>query len=152
MPDKLVHRFLYQYRRPPNASVDTVPTKMIYSSFPFPHTLQSRTEITRLFNAVYFCLIILFVVRSFSRISASILKDTVKFSSFMRPDDVYLCKCQCCTATLVGQTTHHLHAPLARTRISKQLRISPMRRNCDPVHSYLYYFLPRKYCTLFRHN
>ena len=53
----------------------------------------------------------------------------------MRSGVVYLFKCQCCSASYVGQTTRHLH-----TRISEQLGISPItgKPSSSPVMSSIF--------------
>ncbi len=79
------------------------------------HSLQIRTQITRLCNAAYPHLNIRFVFRSYKRISSFFpFKD--KVPKFLRSSVVYLFKCRCCSASYVGQTTRHLH-----TRVSEHL-------------------------------
>ena len=106
----------------PKPSLLTVPKKIIYFWLPFKgsHSLQIRTQITRLRSASYPNLNIRFVFRSSTRISSFFpFKD--KVPKFLRCGVVYLFKCRCCSASYVGQTTRHLHS-----RVSEHLGISPM--------------------------
>ena len=105
----------------PKPSVQTVPKKIIYFCLPLTgiHSLQIRTQINRLCNAVYPHLDARFVFRSYRRITSSFpFKD--KVPKYLRPSVVYLFMCRCCSASYVGQTTRHLH-----TRISEHLGIPP---------------------------
>ena len=99
--------------KPPLLTEWRVPKKIVYFCLPFTdsHSLQIRTQITRLCSAAYPHLNVRFVFRSSTRISS---KD--KVPKFLRSGVVYLFKCQCCSASYVGQTTRHLH-----TKVSKQL-------------------------------
>ena len=100
----------------------TAPKKIIYFCLPFTgiHSLQIRTQISRLCNAAFPHLDIRFVFRSSRRISSFFpFKD--KVPKYLRSSVVYLFKCRCCSASYVGQTTRHLH-----TRISEHLGISPI--------------------------
>ena len=75
-----------------------------------------------------------FVFRSSTRISSFFpFKD--KVPKLMRSGVVYLFKCRCCSASYVGQTTHHLH-----TRISEHLGISPItgKPSSNPVMSSIF--------------
>ena len=89
------------------------------------HSLQIRTQISRLCIAAFPHLDIRFVLsflhfRSSRRISSEFLfKD--KVPKYLRSSVVYFFKCRCCSASYVGQTTRHLH-----TRISEHLGISPI--------------------------
>ena len=71
MLDHLVRRFLNNIFEPKPA-IHTVPEKMIYFCLPFTgsHSLQIRTQITRLCNAAYPHLNIRFVFRSSTCISS----------------------------------------------------------------------------------
>ena len=107
MFDGIVRRFL------------TAPKKIIYC-LPFIeiHSLQIRTQISRLCNAAFPHLDIRFVFRSSRRIPSFFpFKD--KVPKYLRSSVIYLFKCRCCSAPYVGQTTCHLH-----TRISEHLGIS----------------------------
>ena len=119
MFDQLVRRFLNNIFDP-KPVVHTAPKKTVYFCLPFTgsHSLQIRTQITRLCNAAYPHLNIRFVFRSSTRIS-SFFPFKVKFPNF-------------CSASYVGQTTRHLH-----TRVSEHLGISPVtgRPSSSPVMS-----------------
>ena len=120
MFDKLVCHFLNNLFEP-KPPLFTVPKK-IYFCLPFTgsHSLQIRTQITRLCNAAYPHFNIRFVFRSSTRIS-SFFPFRDKVPKFLRSGVVYLFKCRCCFASYVGQTTRHLHA-----RVSEHLGISPI--------------------------
>ena len=121
MFDKLVRHFLNNLFEP-KPPLFTFPKKIVYYCLPFTgsHSFQIRTQITRLCNAAYPHLNILFVFRSSTRISSFFpFKD--KVPKFLRSGVVYLFKCRCCSASYVGQTTRHLH-----TRVSEHLGISPI--------------------------
>ena len=114
MFDHLVRRFLNNIFEP-KPTIHTVPKKIIYFCLPFTdsHSLQIRTQITRLCNAAYPYLNIQFVFRSSTRISSFFhFKD--KASKFLRSGVVYLFKCRCCSASYVSQTTRHLHTRTLR--------------------------------------
>ena len=116
MFDCIVRRFL-DYTFDPKPPVLTAPKKIIYFCLPFTgiHSLQIRTQISRLCNAAFPHLDIRFVFRSSRRISSFFpFKD--KVPKYLRSSVVYLFKCRCCSASYVGQTTRHLH-----TRISENL-------------------------------
>ena len=132
MFDQLDRRFLNNIFEP-KPVVHTAPKKTVYFCLPFTgsHSLQIRTQITRLCNAAYPHLNIRFVFRSSTRISSFFpLKD--KVPKFLKSGVVYLFKCRCCSASYVGQTTRHLH-----TRVSEHLGISPVtgRPSSSPVMS-----------------
>ena len=121
MFDKHVRHFLNNLFEP-KPPLFTVPKKIVYFCLPFSgsHSLQIRTQITRLCNAAYPHLNIRFVFRLSTRISSFFpFKD--KVPKFLRSGVVYLFKCRCCSASYVGQTTRHLH-----TRVSEHLGISPI--------------------------
>ena len=109
---------------------------MIYFCLPFTgsHSLQIRTQITRLYNAAYPYLNIRFVFRSSTRIS-SFFPFTDKVPKFLRSGVVYLFKCRCCSASYVGQTTRHLHI-----RISEHLGITSItgKPSSRPVMSSIF--------------
>ena len=123
MFDQLVRRFLNKIFEP-KPVVHTAPKKTVYFCLPFTgsHSLQIRTQITRLCNAAYPHLNIRFVFRSSTRISSFFpFKD--KVPKFLKSGVVYLFKCRRCSASYVGQTTRHLH-----TRVSEHLGISRDRK------------------------
>ena len=96
--------------------------KIVYFCLPFTgsHSLQIRTQISRLCSAAYPHLNVRFVFRSSTRLSSFFpFKD--KVPKFLRSSVVYLFKCRCCSASYVGQTTRYLH-----TRVSEHLGISPI--------------------------
>ena len=133
--DHLVRRFLNNIFEP-KPTILTVPKKIIYFCLPFTgsHSLQFRTQITRLCNAAYPHLNIRFVFRSSTRISSFFpFKD--KVPKFLRSGVVHLFKCRCCSASYVGQTTRHLH-----TRISEHLGITPItgKPTSSPVMSSIF--------------
>ena len=132
MFDHLAHRFLNKIFEPKPPG-HTVPKKVVYFCLPFTgsHSLQIRTRITRLCNAVYPHLNIRFVFRSYKRISSFFpFKD--KVPKFPRSGVVYLFKCRCCSASYVRQTTRHLH-----TRVSEHLGLTPIigQPSSSPVMS-----------------
>ena len=104
----------------PKPPVLTTSKKIIYFCLQFTgiHSLQIRTQISRLCNAAH--LDIRFVFRSSKRIFSFFpFKD--KVPKYLRSSVVYLFKCRCCSASYLGQTTRHLH-----TKISEHLGISPI--------------------------
>ena len=132
---QLVRRFLNNLFEP-KPPVLTVPKKIVYFCLPFTgsHSLQIRTQITRLCSAAYPHLNIRFVFRSSTRISSFFpFKDRIP--KFLRSGVVYLFKCRCCSASYVGQTTRHLH-----TRVSEHLGISPItgKPSSSPVMSSIF--------------
>ena len=135
MFDHLVRRFLNNIFEPKPAT-HTAPKKIVYFCLPFTgsHSLQIRTQITRLCNAAYPHLNIRFLFRSTTRISSFFpFKD--KVPKFLRSSVVYLFKCRCCSASYVSQTTRHLH-----TRVSEHLGISPItgKPSSSPVMSSIF--------------
>ena len=121
MFDQLIRRFLSNIFEP-KSTVYTSPKKMVDFCLPFTgtHSLQTRTQITRLWNAAYPHLNIRFVFHSSPRISSLFpLKD--KVPKFLKSGVVYLFKCQCCSTSYEGQTKRYLH-----TRVSEHLGISPI--------------------------
>ena len=132
MFDRIVRRFL-DHTFDPRPPVLTASKKIIYFCLPFTgiHSLQIRTQINRLCNAAFPHLDIRFVFRSSRRISSFFpFKD--KVPKYLRSSVVYLFKCRCCSASYVGQTTHHLH-----TRMSEHLGISPItgKHSTNPAMS-----------------
>ena len=120
MFDHLAHCFLNKIFEP-KPPVHTVPKKVVYFCLPFTgsHSLQIRSQITRLCNAAYPHLNIRFVFRSYESISSFFpFKD--KVPKFLRSGVVYLFKCRCCSVSYVGQTTCHLH-----TRVLEHLGLTP---------------------------
>ena len=135
MFDQLVRRFLNNLFEP-KPPVLTVPKKIVCFCLPFTgsHSLQIRTQITRLCSAAYPHLDIRFVFRSSTRISSFFpFKDRIP--KFLRSGVVYLFKCRCCSASYMGQTTRHLH-----TRVSEHLGISPItgKPSSSPVMSSIF--------------
>ena len=132
MFDQLVRRFLNNIFEPQSV-VHTAPKKTVYFCLPFTgsHSLQIRTQITRVCNAAYPHLNIRFVFRSSTRIS-SFFPFKEKVPKFLKSGVVYLFKCRCCSASYVGQTTRHLH-----NKVSEHLGISPVtgRPSSSPVMS-----------------
>ena len=120
MFDQLVRHFLNNLFEP-KLPLFTVPKKIVYFCLPSigSHSLQIRTQITRLRSAAYSHLNIRFVFRSSARIS-SFFPFNDKVPKFLR-SGVYLFKCRCSSASYVGQTTRHLD-----TRVSEHLGISPI--------------------------
>ena len=109
---------------------------MVYFCLPFTgsHSLQIRTQITRLCRAAYPHLNIRFVFRSSTRVS-SIFPFKVRIPKFLRSGVVYLFKVRCCSASYRGQTTRHIH-----TRVSEHLGISPItgKPSSSPVMSSIF--------------
>ena len=117
-------------------SSNTVPKKVVYFCLPFTgsHSLQIRTQITRLCNAAYPHINIRFVFCSHKHISSFFpFKD--KVPKFLRSGVVYLFKCQCCSASYVGQTMRHLH-----TSILEHLGLTPItgQPSSSPVMSSIF--------------
>ena len=109
----------------------TAPKQIIYFCLPFTgiYSLQIRTQISRLCNAVFPHLDIRFVFRSSRRISSFFpFKD--KVPKYLRSSVIYLFKCRCCSASYVAQTTRHLH-----TRMSQHLGMStiPEKQSTYPA-------------------
>ena len=131
MFDRIVRRFL-DHTFDPKSPVLTALRKIYFCLlFTGIHSLQIRTQISRLCNAAFPHLDIRFVFRSSRRISSFLpIKDKVPKN--LRCSVVYLFKCRCCSASYVGQTTRHLH-----TRISEHLGISPItgKHSNSPVIS-----------------
>ena len=102
-----------------------------FPSFTASHSLEIRTQITPLCNGAYPHLNIRCVFCSSTR-SFSFKG---KVPKFMRSGVLYLFKCQCCSASYVGQTTRHLH-----TRVPEYLGISPMtgKPSSSPVMSSIF--------------
>ena len=135
MFDQLVRAFLKNLFEP-KPPVLAVPKKIVYFCLHFTdlHSLQIRTQITRLCSAAYPHLNIRFVFRSSTRISFFFpFKDRIP--KFLRSGVVYLFKCRCCSASYVGQTTRHLY-----TRVSEHLGISPItgKPSSRPVMSSIF--------------
>ena len=132
MFDRIVRQFLDNTFQP-KPPVLTAPKKTIYFCLPFTgsHSLQIRTQVSRLCNAAFPHLDIRFVFRSLTRIS-SFLPFKDKVPKYLRSGVVYALKCRCCSASYVGQTMRHLH-----TRISEHLGISPItgKHLCSPSPS-----------------
>ena len=119
MFDRIVRRFL-DHTFEPKPPALTAPKQIIYFCLSFTgiHSLQIRTQISRLCHVVFPHLDITFVFRSSRRISSFFpFKD--KVPKYLRSSVVYLFKCRCCSASYVAQTTRHLH-----TRMSEHLGIS----------------------------
>ena len=120
----------------PKPPLLTVPKKIVYFCLPFTgsHSLQIRTQISRLCSAAYHHLNVRFVFRSSTRISSFFpFKD--KVPKFLRSGVVYLFKCRCCSASYVGQSTRNLH-----TRVSEHLGISPImgKPSSNPLMSSIF--------------
>ncbi len=104
-PSHMFHHLAYRFLNKifePKPPVHTVSKKVVYFCLPFTssHSLQIRTQITRLCNAAYPHLNIRFVFRSYKRISSFFP------FKFLRSGVVQLFKCRCCSASYVGQTMH----------------------------------------------
>ena len=121
MFDSIVRRFLDNIFQP-KPLILTAAKKIIYFSLPFTgtHSLQIRTQISRLCSSAFPHLNIRFIFRSSTRIS------------------VYSFTCRYCSASYVGQTTRHLH-----TRTSERLGVSPIARKkftsptTSSIHSHI---------------
>ena len=99
--DQFVRHFLNNLFEP-KQPLFTAPKKIVYFLPSFywtgSHSLQIRTQITRLCRAAYPHLNIHFVFRSSTRISSFFpFKD--KVPKFLRSGVVYLFKCRCCLNT-----------------------------------------------------
>ena len=80
----------------------------------------------------------------FAPLHVSLLSFLFRIKKLMRSGVVYLFKCQCCSASYVGQTTRHLH-----TRISEHLGISPIitgKPSSSPVMSSVFPHLTSIIC------
>ena len=118
---QLVRHFLNNLFEP-KPHLLTVLKKIVYVYLPFTgsHSLDIRTQISRLCGAAHPHPNIRYVFRSSTRLSSFFpFKD--KVPKFLRSCVVYLLKCRCCSASYVGQTTRHLH-----TRVSGHIGISPL--------------------------
>ena len=103
-------------------AVHSAPKKVLYFSLPYTcaHSLQIRTQISRLCSSAFLHLNIRFVFRPTLRLSQLFtFKD--KIPNALRSCVVYSFTCRCCSATYLGQTVRHLH-----TRVSEQLGVSPL--------------------------
>ena len=138
MFDSIVRRFLDNIFQP-KPPILTAAKKIIYFSLPFTgtHSLQIRTQISRLCSSAFPHLNIRFIFRSPTRISTFFpFKD--KVPKYRRSSVVYSFTCRCCSASYVGQTTRHIH-----TRISEHLGVSPItgKKSTSPttssIHSYI---------------
>ena len=122
--DRCVQVFLDKVFQP-KAVVHSVPKKVMYFCLPFTgsHSLQIRTQISRLCSSAFAHLNMRFVIRPTLRLSHLFtFKD--KILKGLRSCVVYHFKCRCCSASYVGQTVHHLH-----TRVSEHLGISALTGN-----------------------
>ena len=120
----------------PKPIVHSVSKKVLYFSLPYTgkHSLQIRTQISRLCSSAYPHLNIRFVFRPTLRLSHLFsFKD--KILKALRSCVVYSFKCRCCSASYLGQTVRHLH-----TRVSEHLGFSALtgRKSCSPVMSSIF--------------
>jgi hypothetical protein len=122
--DRCVRVFLDKVFQP-KAVVHSVPKKVMYFCLPFTglHSLQIRTQISRLCSSAFPHLNIRFVFRPTLRLS-HLLTFKDKIPKGLRSCVVYHFKCRCCSASYVGQTVRHL-----RTRVSEHLGISALTGN-----------------------
>ena len=130
--DSCVRTFLDRVSQP-KPIVHSVSKKVLYFSLPYTgkHSLQIRTQISRLCSSAYPHLNIRFVFRPTLRLSHLFsFKD--KIPKALRSCVVYSFKCRCCSASYLGQTVRHLH-----TRVSEHLGFSALtgRKSCSPVMS-----------------
>ena len=117
--DRCVRAFLDKTFHPKEL-VHSVPKKIIYFCLPYTgtHSLQIRTQVSRLCSSGFPHLQIRFVLRPTERLSYFFFfKDEIPKG--LKSCVVYYFKCQCCSASYVGQTVRHLH-----TRVSEHLGIS----------------------------
>ena len=138
MFDSIFRRFLDNIFQP-KPPILTAAKKIIYFSLPFTgtHSLQIRTQISRLCSSAFPNLNNTFILRSPTRISTYFpLKD--KVSKYLRSSVVYSFTCRCCSASYVGQVTRHLHS-----RISEHLGVShiTVKKSTSPttssIHSHI---------------
>ena len=106
--DRCVRTFLENVSQPKPA---------VHFSLPYTgaHSLQIRTQISRLCSSPFPHLNIIF----FFRPKKFTFKD--KIPNALRSCVVYSFTCRCCSATYLGQTVRHLH-----TRVSEHLGVSPL--------------------------
>ena len=135
LPDSCVRTFLDKVSQP-RPIVHSVSKKVLYFSLPYTgkHSLQIRTQISRLCSFAYPHLDIRFVFRPTLRFSHLFpFKD--KIPKALRSCVVYSFKCRCCSASYLGQTVRHLH-----TRVSEHLGFSALtgRKSCSPVMSSIF--------------
>ena len=133
--DSCVRTFLDKVSQP-KPIVHSVSKKVLYFSLPYTgkHSLQIRTQISRLCSSAYPHLNIRFVFRPTLRLSHLFsFKD--KTPKALRSCVVYSFKCRCCSASYLGQTVRHLH-----TRVSEHLGFSALtgRKSCSPVMSSIF--------------
>ena len=119
----------------PKPPILTAAKKIIYFSLPFTgtHSLQIRTQISRLCSSAFPNLNIRFIFRSPTPISTFFpFKD--KVPKYLRSSVVYFFTCRCCSASYVGQTTPHLHT---RIYTLEQLGVSPItgKTSTSPITS-----------------
>ena len=117
--DRCVRTFLENASQPKPA-VHSAPKKILYFSLPYTgaHSLQIRTQISRLCSSAFPHLNIRFVFRPTLRLSQLFaFKD--KIPNALRSCVVYSFTCRSCSATYLGQTVRHLH-----TRVSQHLGVS----------------------------
>ena len=98
----------------PNNSPHSFQLVKVCLPFTGSHSLQIRTQITRLCSAAYPHLNVRFVCRSSTRITC-FFPFKEKVPKFFRSGVLYLFKCRCCSASYVGQTTLHLHTEYLNT-------------------------------------
>ena len=132
--DSCVRTFLDNVSQP-KPIVHSVSKKVLYFSLPYAgkHSLQIRTQISRLCSSAYPHLNIRFLFRPTLRSSHISFKD--KILKALGSCVVYSFKCRCCSASQLGQTVRHLH-----TRVSEHLSFSALtgRKSCSPVVSSIF--------------
>ena len=102
--------------------VHSVPKKIIYSCLTYTgtHSLQIRTQFSRLCSSAFPHLQTRFVLRPTQRLSYFFsFKD--KIPKGLKSCVVYYFNCRCCSASYVGQKVRDLH-----TRVSEHLGISAL--------------------------
>ena len=115
----------------PKPAVHLAAKKVLYFCLPYTgsHSLQIRTQISRLCSSAFPHLNIRFIFRPTLRLSQLFtFKD--KIPKALRSCVVYSFKCRCCSASYLGQTVRHLH-----TRVSEHLGVSPLtgHKRSNPV-------------------
>ena len=132
--DSCIRTFLDKVSQP-KPIVHSVSKKVLYFSLPYTgkHSLQIRTQISRLCSSAYPHLNIRFVFRPTLRLSHLFsFKDKIPLRSCV----VYSFKCRFCPASYLGQTVRQLH-----TRVSEHLGFFSSYRSQKLQSRNVQYFL-----------
>ena len=120
--DRCVRVFLDRVFSPPTNNSHSSQNQFIYFRLPYTgsHSLQIRTQVTKLLASAFPKLSLRFIFQSGRRLSSFFpFKDRIPI--LLRSRIVYKYSCQCCSALYLGQTKRLLH-----TRISEHMGFSPL--------------------------